>query len=1010
MKSAVGYADLARVLRVLPEADRLEAAELLGFRRLARVVSSGAGTASVSLRAAAVSSIAGSPAARASFFRVEAAAETRPAEPIPPPPDQLRLTREDLRSQPRAPLPSSPLLASWSMLSSRLQGALHAHRLGRDPNIGALVLAWARGEYLQRLPRRMRRTWTALAEVWIDRSCRLTPFWCDQDMVIRRLVDVCGAAAIRLRVLDAAWQAELAAWHGEFVGSASVDPAVPVLVLGDLACFGAASDRACWHRTARRLRRDGVRLAALVPGPVARWDRALAHTWNAMPWERPAGVARGTPDARAAALLRLVAPTALAQPGLLRALRRLLPAAEADASTEVDVWRHADVQAADVNGLALRPEAARRWRDRFATEVEPPLRAEVRRLIDAWHGHWRGELIHAETLAWIAHGLPEPPGGPDEARAFVAKVAATLAVDDGAESRAVVTHYGRHLTAPLPDQAYTAVPALATVWSLAYDGVAGVPLPSTIDPDKRAVREQPSPHRWVVRQRGDALVLDPAAADGSWADCGPGSPVATLTVAKREIWVQRGDLPPRRTLLDPGTAIAAMPGERIRLRSDCGEVTLAVWERATWAVAFGRDRYGLWAAFEVQGVEHRMRWIPPGRFLMGSPPSEDGRWPDEGPQHEVTITQGYWLGEAPVTQALWVAVMGKNPSRFVSDDRPVETVSWADCQTFIGRLNKRLDGLETRLPTEAEWERACRAGTTTATWVGDVMQPGENDAPELDAIAWYSGNSGVDFELDDGHDSSNWPEKQHPHTRAGTHAVGRKAPNPYGLYDMLGNVFEWCQDTAEDARCHPYTSEAAVDPVSRGQGPDRINRGGSWDSDARYVRAVYRSARPRGRRIGSLGFRLAGGEPDRDVLDLVARGDMRGALTQLMVRYGDGVYRYCFRMLGDGTLADEVRQEVFVEAYRDLELLSRRSTVKAWLFTIARNRVLDTVRSPRRGRRNLVRHDTTAVPEGEARSGEPGDGAGPETSLPSDRNSRAPRRNFSPSPRPKRPHAKKKDR
>src|SRR5262249_47451633 len=156
------------------------------------------------------------------------------------------------------------------------------------------------------------------------------------------------------------------------------------------------------------------------------------------------------------------------------------------------------------------------------------------------------------------------------------------------------------------------------------------------------------------------------------------------------------------------------------LRTDCSEVTLEVWERAPWAAAAGRDRYGLWAAFEVEGVQQRLRWIPPGQFLMGSPPTEAGRWEDEGPQHRGTDTQGYGLGGTPVTQALGHAVMKSNPSQFVSDDRPVEQVSWDDCGVFIERLNRWLDGFETRLPTEAEWERACRAGTTAATWVGDL--------------------------------------------------------------------------------------------------------------------------------------------------------------------------------------------------------------------------------------------------------------------------------------------------
>jgi formylglycine-generating enzyme required for sulfatase activity len=864
MKSAVGFADLAQLFRALPVEDRLEAAALLGFRRVVAVPDIAgvepAGRTLADPRVDAPPAADGGAAGRAGFFRLEAAAETAPAGPARPPPEQQqRLTQDELRSKPRAELPPSPPLAAWSTLWSRLHGALHAASPGRDPDVAALVRTWARGECLRRIPRRERRTWTASAAVWIDRSSRLTPFWDDQEMVVRHLVRLCGAAAIQLRVLDASRQAALAAWCGDLLGPEPPEPAMPVVVLGDLGFYGTASDRARWLRTARRLRREGVRVAALVPCPVRRWDRALARAWNAMPWERASTLDhRGTPEARAAALLRLVAPTALAQPGLLRALRRLLPAAEADAATEVDVWRHTDVQAADVHGLVLKTEASARWRAKFAAEVAAPPQAEVSRRIDRWHGNWRAELMHAETLAWIAHGVPRAPGRPAEAREFAEKVEATLCgKDGGGDDVAMVKHYGRHLLGAFPDQGYAEIPALKKVWSVAFADVADARLPSTIAPHELFVRTPHVPRPWAAYQRGEALVLVPAAAGAVPADRDLGSPVATITAAAPEIWVQRGeDARATRTRLSPGAEVPLYPGERVTLRSDCGEVTLDVWERAPWAIAAGRDRHGLWAAFEVSGVQQRVRWIPPGRFLMGSPPSEAGRWDDEGPQHEVTITKGYWLGETPVTQALWRAVMMNNPSRFVSDDRPVEQVSWDDCQKFIGRLNRLLDGLETRLPTEAEWERACRAGTTAATWVGDHTLRGENDVPELDAIAWYGGNSGVGFELDDGYDSSNWPQKQHPHTRAGTHPMGRKSPNPYGLHDMLGNVFEWCQD----AGMREYTREPAEDPVSSSQGPRRVNRGGSWYSRARYVRAAYRFAGSRGDRDVPLGFRLAGGQ------------------------------------------------------------------------------------------------------------------------------------------------------
>jgi formylglycine-generating enzyme required for sulfatase activity len=248
-----------------------------------------------------------------------------------------------------------------------------------------------------------------------------------------------------------------------------------------------------------------------------------------------------------------------------------------------------------------------------------------------------------------------------------------------------------------------------------------------------------------------------------------------------------------------------------------------------WVSSWGEDNHGPWCGFHIGRVVQCLRWIPPGRFWMGSPEDEEGRSRREGPRHVVTISQGYWLFDTPVTQELWQAVMGNNPSGFEGPRRPVEQVSWEDCQQFLGAVNERVDGLGLTLPSEAQWEYACRAGTQGVRY------------DDLDAIAWHEGNS----------------EDQ-------THAVGEKQPNPWGLHDMLGNVYEWCHDGLRE-----YTAAAVTDP--RGPtdaGAVRVLRGGTWFFPAQYVRAAFRDASLPGFRYRTFGFRcsssgeLQGGEAE----------------------------------------------------------------------------------------------------------------------------------------------------
>ena len=223
--------------------------------------------------------------------------------------------------------------------------------------------------------------------------------------------------------------------------------------------------------------------------------------------------------------------------------------------------------------------------------------------------------------------------------------------------------------------------------------------------------------------------------------------------------------------------------------------------------------------------------IPAGTFTMGSPDTEMGSYDRERPQHEVTLSQDFYIMTTEVTQAQWEAVMGSNPSYFDScgGDCPVETVSWNDIQEFITTLNA-LEGGNYRLPTETEWEYAARAGTTTAFYNGDITQEYSDPIdPNLDAIGWYWGNSGYT-----------------------THPVAQKQPNAWGLFDMSGNVWEWVQDWYGN-----YPENAVTDPVGPETASSRVIRGGSWHRYPQDCRSAYRGNVGPTHRNRNVGFRLA---------------------------------------------------------------------------------------------------------------------------------------------------------
>lgn len=257
-----------------------------------------------------------------------------------------------------------------------------------------------------------------------------------------------------------------------------------------------------------------------------------------------------------------------------------------------------------------------------------------------------------------------------------------------------------------------------------------------------------------------------------------------------------------------------------------------------WAEVFGEDDGGIFAECSVKEVRFVWRWICPGKFQMGCNPEDEHGYRDEKPQHEVILTRGFWLGETPVTQAQWQAVMGENPSHFKGPQCPVESVDWHQSMDFATKLNNLLPGLHAALPTEAQWEYACRAGTQNSYHDGSTCTQPEGEDPALNKLGWFDKNSGAE-----------------------THAVKLKDANAWGLYDMHGNVWEWCRD-AWDEKAYAKRGKITHDPETKedDESAFRIVRGGSWHDQSQTCRAAFRGGHRPGDRGINQGLRLAAGQ------------------------------------------------------------------------------------------------------------------------------------------------------
>jgi formylglycine-generating enzyme required for sulfatase activity len=799
-------------------------------------------------------------------------------------------------------------LVPWARLTPVLRQRLaKSHRAGVD--MAAVCRAVARQQPLRhRLPQQTRTRWHPDLVVVLDFSPRLWPYRWDMHRLCAQLRRQCGRHGVSLRVLSNGPWGQWTGWRGdagpddaaEFEARDWVMPAAGsrLLIVGDLGRLspGGAMEPA-WRGFVEDVLAAGVQVEALVPlgaGQVsAEWAARLpVIRWSQDSALRPERGETPTDDAHDPdfqALMAMVAGLRRVDPPLLRALRRVLPDQHGNAGFEGLVWSHADVRP----GMAceVAPEAAAGWLDHYRERLAPELQRAHQTLRRKHHGHLRAALNHEEVLLHAAHADADVGAvSAEEVEAseqFLARVARWAGDMGGHAAPAAWQTFASEAVRradPRTAQRFAGVYTDLLAADLRRRGVLrpeGEDLPAWVETARllgRLAQQQGKARRyWLVEDmRRRCIQLQPEP---------PGRLQRMLMApidAARVVVGDADDVGGQRLLMLDGTVFVLCGVDRgtaLALRAGRERVVVAPVRRPrgaqgwSWALAdpalvptlvlpgglptppgpgpvrfeppdeadadhrfhlVGNhaDRYGVFRDVVFRGVTQRMRWMPPGRFLMGSPPEEPERFSDEGPQHEVTLTEGFWLSDTACTQALWKAVTGKNPSGFKGDPQlPVEKVSWDDvAEQFLPVVNRQLAEAEVFLPTEAQWEYACRAGTTTPFSFGDQITP-----------EWvnYDGNHPYN-----GGERGIYREKTVP--------VKALPANPWGLYQMHGNVWEWCADARRS-----YTGESLTDPDGGQGGSGRALRGGSWLRGAWRSRSAYRYVLHRDDRLGLIGFRFA---------------------------------------------------------------------------------------------------------------------------------------------------------